>query len=82
MTNKNNNEAKQYEENFNKLKQIAEELKQGALGVDELVNKGKDASNSAKICLDILKTERGNFKTIEEELSKISDSIKDLMSGE
>lgn len=75
-------EIKNYDENFKLLKSISEDLKNGNLGIDELVKKGKEATSAANICLDILKTERGNFKTIEEELEKISKNMEDLIGGE
>ena len=75
-------ESKNYEYYFNVLKSIADELKAGNLGIDELVKKGKEASEAAKICLDILKTEKGNFTSIEEELDKISKNVDTLINGD
>ena len=63
---------------FKKLKDIAEELSTDDIGIDSLISKGKEASEAAKICIKILKTEKSNFKTLEEELLSISDEIDEL----
>ncbi len=72
-------EAKKYEENFNTLKEIAEELSRQELSIDEVINKGKAAADAAKNCIKILKTEKGNFKKLEEELLAISEEVDEIM---
>jgi exonuclease VII small subunit len=75
-------EAKKYEENFNALKDIAEELSRQELSIDEVISKGKKAAEAAKSCIKILKTEKGNFKKLEEELLAISEEVDEIMKDD
>lgn len=72
-------ETKKYEDNFNTLKDIAQELSRQELSIDEVINKGKLAADAAKNCIKILKTEKGNFKKLEEELLAISEEVDGIM---
>jgi exonuclease VII small subunit len=72
-------EGKKYEDNFNLLKNIAEELSRQEISIDEVIAKGKKASEAAKNCINILKTEKGTFKKLEEELLSISEEVEDIM---
>lgn len=72
-------DAKKYEENFNQLKAIAEELSRQEISIDEVISKGKKAAEAAKNCINILKTEKGNFKKLEEELLSISEEVDEIM---
>jgi len=64
-------ENKKYEENFNILEDITEQLNRDEIGVDELVVKTKEALKSAKICLDILNEQKGEFIKLEKEFSDL-----------
>ena len=75
-------ESKKYEENFNTLKKIAEELRSQEISIDDVINKGKKAAESAKSCIKILKEEKGNFKKLEEELLSISEEVEEIMDEE
>ena len=75
-------ETKKYEENFNTLKDIAQELSRQELSIDEVINKGKQAADAAKNCIKILKTEKGNFKKLEEELLAISEEVDEIMQDD
>ncbi len=66
-------ESKKYEENFNTLKSIAEELRRQETSIDDVISKGKKAAEAAKNCIKILKEEKGNFKKLEEEVEDILD---------
>jgi len=72
-------ESKKYEENFNTLKNIAEELRRQETSIDDVISKGKKAAESAKSCIKILKEEKGNFKKLEEELLSISEEVEEIM---
>jgi exonuclease VII small subunit len=72
-------EGKKYEDNFNLLKNIAEELSRQEISIDEVIAKGKKASEAAKNCINILKTEKGTFKKLEEELLSISEEVDEIM---
>lgn len=75
-------EGKKYEDNFNILKNIAEELSRQEISIDEVIAKGKKASEAAKNCINILKTEKGTFKKLEEELLSISEEVDEIMDDE
>lgn len=75
-------ESKKYEESFNTLKNIAEELRRQEISIDEVIEKGKKAAESAKNCIKILKEEKGNFKKLEEELMSISEEVEEIMDEE
>jgi len=72
-------EVKKYEENFKVLKNISEELSRQELSIDEVISKGKKAAEAAKNCINILKTEKGNFKKLEDELLSISEEVEEIM---
>ena len=72
-------EGKKYEESFNQLKAIAEELSRQEISIDEVINKGKKAAEAAKNCINILKTEKGNFKKLEDELLSISEEVDEIL---
>ena len=75
-------ESKKYEDNFNTLKEIAEELSRQEISIDEVIAKGKKASEAAKNCINILKTEKGNFKKLEQELLSISEQVDEIMEDQ
>jgi len=75
-------EGKKYEDNFNILKNIAEELSRQEISIDEVIANGKKASEAAKNCINILKTEKGTFKKLEEELLSISEEVDEIMDDE
>jgi len=72
-------EVKKYEDNFKVLKNISEELSRQELSIDEVISKGKKAAEAAKNCINILKTEKGNFKKLEDELLSISEEVEEIM---
>jgi exonuclease VII small subunit len=72
-------EGKKYEESFNQLKTIAEELSRQETSIDEVISKGKKAAEAAKSCINILKTEKGNFKKLEDELLSISEEVDEIL---
>ncbi|MCX6112853.1 MAG: exodeoxyribonuclease VII small subunit [Proteobacteria bacterium] len=75
-------EGKKYEENFNQLKAIAEELSHQEISIDEVISKGKKAAEAAKNCINILKTEKGSFKKLEDELLSISEEVDEILEEE
>ena len=74
-------EGKKYEESFNQLKAIAEELSRQEISIDEVISKGKKAAEAAKSCINILKTEKGNFKKLEDELLSISEEVDEILEA-
>ena len=75
-------ESKKYEESFNLLKSIAEELRKQETSIDDVISKGKKAAEAAKNCIKILKEEKGNFKKLEEELTSISEEVEDILDDD
>lgn len=73
---------KSFEENFNILKKIAEELNSSDLKLDELLIKGQKAQETAKKCLKVLKEHKGKFVKLENDLLKISEEIDNFSEDE
>lgn len=71
-------ENKSFEDNFKILKNISEKISNDDLGVDEVIAKGKEASAAARLCLEILKKERGSFKKLEEELAQLAEEVENF----
>jgi len=71
-----------FEDNYTILKSIADELSSSDLSLDELLQKGQLAENSAKKCLKILKDHKSKFIKIENELEKLSQEINNFTSEE
>jgi len=68
------NEKANYEENFNILENITEQLNRDEISVDDLVSKTKEALKSAKLCLNILNEQRGEFIKLEKEFEVLLSS--------
>jgi exodeoxyribonuclease VII small subunit len=68
------NEKANYENNFNILEDITEQLNRDEISVDDLVSKTKEALKSAKLCLDILNEQRGEFTKLEKEFATLLSS--------
>jgi exonuclease VII small subunit len=75
-------ENKSFEENFKILKTISEKISNEDLSVDDVITKGKEASAAARLCLEILKKERGSFKKLEEELAELSGEVEKFTDEE
>ena len=71
MDKKDKKEKNNYEENFNTLENITEQLNRDEISVDDLVIKTKEALNSAKTCLNILNEQRGEFTKLEKEFTDL-----------
>lgn len=63
--------SKKYEKNYKILEEITESLNKDEIGIDDLVDKTKEALQSARICMDILKKQQGEFKKLEAEFSQL-----------
>jgi len=80
-----------YEESFAILESITESLNKDEIGIDDLVEKTKEALIAARTCMEILKQQRGEFEKLETEFSQllqdsekkeITNDIKDENKGE
>ncbi len=62
---------RKYEENFRVLESITESLNRDEVGIDDLVDKTKEALGAARECMDILKNQKGEFRELESEFSAL-----------
>ena len=63
--------SKKYEDNFSILEKITESLNKDEIGIDNLVEKTKEALTAARNCMEILKKQQGEFKKLETEFSSL-----------
>ena len=66
-----NNRSGKYEENYKILEQITESLNKDEIGIDDLVEKTREALGSARICMDILNKQKGEFKKLERDFGQL-----------
>ncbi|HMO18484.1 MAG TPA: exodeoxyribonuclease VII small subunit [Oligoflexia bacterium] len=59
--------TKKFEDNFNFLEELSRELQSGSISVDELVPKMKKASESMKVCKEVLSDTKIQLEEIEKE---------------
>jgi exonuclease VII small subunit len=63
-----------YEKNFAILEKITESLNRDEIGIDDLVSRTKEALDAARACMEILKKQRGEFKKLEKEFSRLMEN--------
>ncbi|MEN8153255.1 MAG: exodeoxyribonuclease VII small subunit [Acidobacteriota bacterium] len=69
--------SRSYEKNFKILEDVTESLNKDEIGIDDLVEKTKEALTAARNCIDILNHQRGEFKKLESEFSSLLNSASD-----
>lgn len=75
--------SKKYEENYAVLERITESLNKDEIGIDDLVEKTREALQAARTCLEILKQQKGQFRQLETEFSRLlEDSAAEETGGE
>ena len=75
--------SKKYEESFSVLESITESLNKDEIGIDDLVEKTKEALIAARTCMEILKQQRGEFEKLEAEFSQLlQDSENKEITGD
>ncbi len=62
---------KGFDENFKVLEGLSRELQSGAVSVDELIPKMKQATESIRVCKDVLKKTKAQLEEIESEFSDL-----------
>lgn len=62
---------RKYEENFRVLESITESLNRDEVGIDDLVDKTKEALGAARECMEILQNQKGEFRKLEAEFSSL-----------
>ncbi|MEN8223337.1 MAG: exodeoxyribonuclease VII small subunit [Acidobacteriota bacterium] len=65
------NKSESYEKNFKILEGVAESLNKDEISIDDLVVKTKEALTAAKNCINILNYQKGEFKKLENEFSRL-----------
>ncbi len=60
-----------YEENYAVLEKITESLNKDEVGIDDLVEKTREALNAARTCMEILNKQKGEFTKLETEFSQL-----------
>ena len=64
-------QARSYEKNYAILEKITESLNKDEIGIDDLVEKTREALNAARTCMEILNKQKGEFKKLETEFSQL-----------
>ena len=68
------NQSKTYEANYSILEKITESLNKDEIGIDDLVEKTREALDAARVCMEILNQQKGEFKKLETEFSQLLQS--------
>ena len=63
--------GKKYEENFAELEKITELLNKDEIGIDDLVEKTREALEAARNCIEILRKQQGEFKKLESDFIRL-----------
>ena len=71
------NKSESYEKNFKILEGVADSLNKDEISIDDLVKKTKEALTAAKNCIHILNYQKGEFKKLENEFSKLLDDAEE-----
>ena len=64
-------QSRKYEENYAILEKITESLNKDEVGIDDLVEKTREALDAARTCMEILNKQKGEFKKLETEFSQL-----------
>lgn len=67
-------QSRRYEDNYAVLEKITESLNKDEVGIDDLVEKTKEALDAARACMEILNKQKGEFKKLETEFSQLLQS--------
>ena len=64
-------QSRSYEKNYAILEKITESLNKDEVGIDDLIEKTREALNAARTCMEILNQQKGEFKKLETEFSQL-----------
>jgi len=64
-------QSRKYEDNFAILERITESLNKDEIGIDDLVEKTREALDAARTCMEILNKQKGEFKKLEKEFTQL-----------
>jgi len=68
---------KGFDENFKILETLSKELQSGAVSIDELIPKMKQATDSIRVCKDVLKKTKIQLEEIESEFTDLFEEEGD-----
>ncbi|HDP94478.1 MAG TPA: exodeoxyribonuclease VII small subunit [Candidatus Aminicenantes bacterium] len=72
-----------YEHNFAVLERITDALNKDEIGIDDLLEKTREALEAARRCMEILNRQRGEFRKLENEFARlIQDSESQTSKNE
>lgn len=70
-------QSRKYEENYAILERITESLNKDEIGIDDLVEKTREALDAARTCMEILNRQKGEFKKLETEFSQLLQGARE-----
>lgn len=70
--------SRKYEDNYAILERITESLNKDEVGIDDLVEKTREALNAARMCMEILNEQKGEFQKLETEFSQLLRSSTEV----
>lgn len=76
------NKSRKYVDNYKILEKITESLNKDEISIDDLVEKTKEALTSARACMEILKKQKGEFKKLEVEFSRLLEESEEKDSSQ
>lgn len=71
MGDKHKDKKDTYEGNFAVLEGITDSLNKDEIGIDDLLEKTREALEAARRCMDILNRQRGEFQKLEAEFANL-----------
>jgi len=74
-------QSRTYEANYAVLESITESLNKDEVGIDDLVEKTREALNAARVCMEILNKQKGEFKKLETEFSQLLQNSDEPGTG-
>ena len=70
--------SRKYEDNYAVLERITESLNKDEVGIDDLVEKTREALGAARVCMEILNEQKGEFQKLETEFSQLLRSSTEV----
>jgi exonuclease VII small subunit len=73
--------SRKYEDNYTILEKITESLNKDEVGIDDLVEKTREALGAARVCMEILNEQKGEFQKLETEFSQLLRSSTEVAAS-
>ncbi|MDY0296291.1 MAG: exodeoxyribonuclease VII small subunit [Acidobacteriota bacterium] len=74
MTASRKDQSDTYEHNFAVLEKITDALNKDEIGIDDLLEKTREALDAARRCMEILNRQKGEFRKLEAEFARLIES--------